>query len=100
MKKLVALGSIACLISLQAYADCVVPEPVPSAPDGATASRDDMVSAQKAFRSYDAAVKEYTTCLEKTVGAELRQNMAVEKLHIVADKFNAELRTFKKRTTA
>ncbi len=100
MKALAVVGLIACLMSLPAFAGCVEPQAVPFVPDGATASRDDMLSAQKALISYNTVVAEYATCLEKRGGSASKQNEAVEKLRIVANRFNAELRAFRKRSGA
>lgn len=100
MKALAVVGLIASLMSLPAFANCVEPQAVPSVPDGATASRDDMLSAQKALISYNTVVTEYATCLEKIGGSSSRQNEAVEKLRRIANRFNAELRAFRKRSGA
>jgi hypothetical protein len=98
MKTAAALASLACLISLQAHADCVEPKAAPTVPDGATASREDMVSAMTLLKSYDSATKEYIACLEKVGGNPTKQAAASERVQKIADKFNGELRTFKKRS--
>jgi hypothetical protein len=98
--KAIAVGVLsACLVSAPAFA-CVEPDLGAPMPNGATANREEMVSAQKAMRAYDAAVKEYATCLEASGASEIKGNSAVAKLSKVADQFNAELRTFKKRNGA
>jgi hypothetical protein len=99
MRALAVAGLIACLISHRAFA-CDEPLAVPTVPDGTTASRDEMLAAVKAFRAYDAEVREYAVCLEKSGGSELKQAAAVGKLQKFADKFNAELRVFKKKSGA
>jgi hypothetical protein len=98
MRTLAVFGSIACLISLQALADCVEPKASASLPDGSTASREDMVSAMKILRDYDAATKEYAACLEKIGGNLTKQNAAVDRVEKLAARYNAELRAFKKRS--
>lgn len=97
MKALAVSVAIACVISAPAFA-CVEPDLGMPLPHGATASRDEMLSAQKAIRTYDAAVKEYSACLEKIGGSRAKGNDAVDKLAKLADQFNAELREFKKRS--
>ena len=89
----------ACLVSAPAFA-CVDPDLGTPVPDGATASREEMLSAQKAMRAYDAAVKEFSACLAASGASEMKGNVAVAKLTKVADQFNAELRAFKKRKGA
>ncbi|MEP7313007.1 MAG: hypothetical protein ABI859_10520 [Pseudomonadota bacterium] len=97
MKRFAILVALVCLTSARAFAACADPQAAPPLPNGATASREDMLSAHKAFKAYDSAVREYATCLEKTGGNPSVQNEAVVRLQTVADKFNAELRAFKKR---
>jgi hypothetical protein len=97
MRVAAVLVALTCLTSLPAFADCVAPGAVPQAPDGATASRDSMLSAHKIFLKYDADVREYTSCLERSGGNPIQQDAAVDRLQKVAAQFNAELRVFRKR---
>ena len=98
MNRSVLIVAVACLASTRAWAACTDPGPAPQVPDGATVSREEMIAAQKAFRAYDTAVREYALCLEKTGGSEALQNAAVRRVELAAEKFNAELRAFKKRS--
>jgi hypothetical protein len=100
MKAFIVTGMIASLAALPSYADCVAPTPMTEVPNGATASRDDMVAALKAVKVYDAAVNAYAECVHKTGGNVERGNEAVDKLHRIADRFNAELRVFKAKSGA
>jgi hypothetical protein len=99
MKALVVGGLIACFISLPAFADCVPPQPPLHLPDGATASREDMVLAMQLIRDYEAAVKAFSQCADKAHDETLIQtaDRAVDKVRAIADKFNSELYAFKKR---
>jgi hypothetical protein len=97
MKALAVVGLIACLASLPALAECVEPQESPHLPDGATASREDMIAAMKALKTYDAAVREFTECVKKGSGNQLQANRAVDRLTATADKFNTALRVFKQR---
>lgn len=99
MKRVVLLVAVACIVSARAFSACPKPQAAPPLPDGATASREDMLVARNALRIYDAAVREYATCLEKNGGSEVVQNAAVNDLQVFATKFNAELRAFKKRNS-
>jgi hypothetical protein len=98
--KAFAIGSlIACLASLQASAYCNAPPEPPQLPDGASASREDMVSAVHAIRTYETAVKEYQDCAQRTKDEVQMQNAdrVAAKLTAIAEKFNAELYVFKKK---
>jgi hypothetical protein len=92
-------GLIACLVSLPAWAECVAPQAPPHPPDGATASREDMMSAMHAIRDYEAAVKGFQDCAVRTSNAfdEKNANAAIDKLVVIADKFNFELNAFKRK---
>jgi hypothetical protein len=100
MKALAVAGLIACLGCLPVWAGCVAPQAPPHPPDGATASREDMVSAMHAIRDYEAAVKGFQDCAEQGTDAADKQaaNVAVDRLVGIADKFNLELNAFKKKS--
>jgi hypothetical protein len=99
MKALAIGGLIACLASHSALADCVPPQPPQRLPDGATASREDMMSAMQTIRDYEAAVKEFSECARHAHNETEMQtaDRAVDKVRMIADKFNSELYAFKKR---
>jgi hypothetical protein len=82
-----------------AAADCPAPNAQVQIPSGATASRDDMVAAQKAVKAYDNAVKEYSGCLvrEAVVGSDRLETAEVDRLKTIAAKFNNELKIFKEK---
>jgi hypothetical protein len=94
-------GLIACLLSLPAWADCTAPQPPPHPPDGATASREEMLSAMQAIRGYEASVKEFQDCASRTSNAFDKRvaNLAIDKLVVIADQFNNELNAFKKKSS-
>lgn len=50
--------------------DCAVPE-VPTLPDGATASYDDMIAGQGAVKAFQAANLEYMNCIEPMIAEAL-----------------------------
>lgn len=99
MKALAVGGLIACLVSFPAFADCVAPQPPLHLPDGATASREEMLSAMQTIRDYEAAVKAFANCADRTHNLILidTADRAVDKVRAIADKFNSELYIFKKR---
>lgn len=92
-------GLLACLLSLPALADCVAPQAPAHLPSGATATREDMLAAMQAIRDYEAAVKEFSDCARHTNDEIVMQiaDRAVDRVRLIADKFNAELYAFKKR---
>ena len=101
--KSIAIASVALLGALASspvWAGCAEPPAVTSVPSGATASRDDMVAAQRAIKAYDTAVKEFTDCLQKSGDTSNKEGPALDQLHKIADKFNEELRTFKQKNGA
>jgi hypothetical protein len=98
--------------SLSAHAECSYPKAPDSIPNGATASEQEMVAAMQAFKSYDAEVAAFGTCLEqetkeKSSGTgQLMQlktmqmkkhNAAVAELQAKAKEFNEQVRIFKSK---
>ena len=113
---LAAVALVATLGAASASAACIYPRPPETVPDGATATYDEMVEAQKAVRQFDADVTAYNTCLELELQAllanpeidegrkqELRvmqakkNNAAVDDVQAVVDRFNEQLRVFRER---
>jgi hypothetical protein len=99
MKALAVGGLIAYLGCLPVWAECAAPQAPPHPPDGATASREDMLSAMHTIRNYEAAVKEFQDCATRTSNAfdKYAANNAIDNLVGIADKFNLELNAFKKK---
>jgi hypothetical protein len=99
MKIWVHLMIVAAIGIKTAAADCPPPNVQVQIPSGATATRDDMVAAQKAVKAYDNAVKEYSGCLsrEAVVGSDRLEGIEVDRLKVVAAKFNTELKIFKEK---
>ena len=84
-------------------------------PDGATASKDDMLAGQQSVKSYMAAMEEYLACIDQeekiTVAGmtELseeekaardaaltkKHNAAVEEMELTAARFNEQVRAYK-----
>jgi hypothetical protein len=110
MKAMLMVPIIAALAAGPVYADCQAPNDSVQIPSGSSATRDEMVAAQKAVKAFDTAVKSYADCLQQEQDAKVaaggdkqklaeeyskRQNAEVDKVQKVADKFNLELRAFK-----
>lgn len=98
MKAFAVIGLIALFAPQSGSAECAEVESAPVVPDGASASREDMLAANKAIKAYNAAVQAYVECLRASGGSIVRENRIVDELTKVAGKFNDELRTFKKRS--
>jgi uncharacterized protein YdaT len=113
MKILLPVATLAALCAGPVFADCTIPDNNVQIPDGTTATRDEMIAAQKAVQAYDAAVKQYTDCLQQEQQEKLDaggdkaklqkqyaelNNAQVEKVQQVADKFNIELKAFKAKS--
>ena|ERR1700693_1497615 len=113
MKILLPIVALAALSAGPVFADCAVPDNNVQIPDGSTATREEMVAAQKAVQAYDAAVKTYTDCLQQEQQQKLEaggdkaklqrqyadlNNVQVEKVQQLAEKFNTELKAYKAKT--
>jgi hypothetical protein len=107
---------VAATIAAPAFAECTAPIFTVTVPDGAKATKEVMVAAQKSIKELNTAVTDFTNCLlterdakiaaggdnlndaaRQKIAAEYttRNNAAVDKLTKIADKFNLEVRAFK-----
>jgi hypothetical protein len=113
MKALLALAVLgAC--ALPAYADCTYPTAPARIPDGATATLQEMVDAQKAVKQFDQQINEYTNCIKLEEAAQLKgdkltddqkkaiqaqqaakNNAAVDADQALADRLNEQIRVYK-----
>jgi hypothetical protein len=115
------LALVAVTIAAPAHADCTAPTLSMEVPHGATASKDDMVTAQRTLKEYNVSVADFTSCLQNERDAKIaaggdkmsdadrqrvsseyntRANALVDKLQKLADKFNLEVRAFKAKQPA
>lgn len=110
MKVIMAMSLLGALAAAPVYADCTAPDDAVQIPSGSTASRDEMIAAQKAVKTFDAAVKAYGECLQQESDAKIAagadkakttkeyaelNNAQVDKVTKVAAKFNDELKAYK-----
>jgi hypothetical protein len=101
-----------------AHADCVYPQGPQTMPNGAQATKDQMVAAQTEVKNYSKAVQEvYLPCLDKEKNDAIatldpadpefaakksaiesvqvkKHNAALDELHAVADRWNTERKAF------
>jgi len=101
------LATILCGYGTMAFAACEAPAPV-AIPDGATATREQMLAAQAEVRAYSAAMNEFIACIDSEGEAQgeqapaefksliiERHNAAVTELEGVAAAFNEQLKAFR-----
>ena len=112
----VLIAALACLVAGTAQATCIYPRKPEKVPDGKTATRDEMIAAQKAVQQFDADVTAYNACLDIEMTAheksgqydearlaELRaiqskkNNAAVDEVQAVADAMNEQIRVYNER---
>ncbi|MEO6078309.1 MAG: hypothetical protein ABIQ86_00815 [Steroidobacteraceae bacterium] len=94
------LAGIASLISFPALAACTLPPAPPVSPSGATAGREEMLTAQASLKAYNDAVVVYGDCVQKAGGSVAEFERTVKQLKLLAAQFNAELRIFKQKSGA
>ncbi|MDH3333202.1 MAG: hypothetical protein OEM30_02280, partial [Gammaproteobacteria bacterium] len=86
-------------------------------PNGATATKDEMIAGQKGVKTYMASMEEYLACIEadeaqavlalNNVNEDTKRqredlfnkkyNAAVEEMNLVAEEFNVQVRAYKDR---
>jgi hypothetical protein len=108
--------SVAMLFIAQSALACDYPQRV-DMPDGATATKDEMIAGQKSVKQYMADMDTYLACIEADEAqavielgeidedtsrqrAEMfnkKYNAAVEEMNLVAEEFNIQVRTYKAR---
>ncbi|NJD31567.1 MAG: hypothetical protein FIB04_06750 [Gammaproteobacteria bacterium] len=120
MKISTRLSLLAVLLAsgVSAHAACVYPQAPTKFPNGATATKDEMLAAQKSVKEYQAAVEgTYLPCLEQEKNAAVaaldpadpdlankkqsieavwakKNNAAVDELQAVAAHFNDEIKAY------
>lgn len=96
-----AAALTAQFIATTAFAGgCSEPPAFTEIPNGAYATRDQMLSAQRAMKAYDIAIKAYSDCLHDAGDTTNRANLAIDRLAHLAEKFNFELHAFKEHNGA
>lgn len=114
MQNKIAIASLSLLMLSPSVFACDYPERV-TVPDGATASKEEMLEGQQSIKTYMAAMEDYLACIEKeeqdTIAAmpeiteeELanrsaaltkKYNAAVEEMELLAARFNEQVRAYK-----
>lgn len=115
MKALSPLLLVALFAVGSAYADCTYPKSPDKLPDGATATRADMLAAQKTMQAYNTQVKQYQDCLQADYDAAVQKagdslkkeqkesmykimvqksNSAQDEVEALTQRFNEQIRAF------
>jgi hypothetical protein len=93
MKRIVPIAVLWAVAVVPAFG-CDRPSAPTSIPDGASASKEDMLAAKKAVDAFKAGMEEYLTCEKSSAKLEAAQNELVK----VADRFNVQVRAFKAKS--
>ncbi|HWN46681.1 MAG TPA: hypothetical protein VNM71_04945 [Steroidobacteraceae bacterium] len=83
--------AILCAMGSTPLIACEKPKAPSSIPDGATASKEDMLAAKKAVDAFRSGMEEYLACEKNFANLDAAQN----ELSKVADRFNLQIRAFK-----
>lgn len=102
-----------------AHADCTYPKSPDAAPDGNTATLEEMIAAKKGFDAYNGDMNKYLDCIKLEMDAAVpadpaklsadekkkadeqqkmmvqKNNAAVDELSAVVARFNEQLKVFK-----
>jgi len=110
---LVSSGVAVLVLSGQARAECILPEPAPVVPDGATASDSEMHAARDSIQKFVNSLQDYQVCLEAEVKSappdtrlELKLawrtlgNAAIDQAQALAADYAQQLAIYKGRTGA
>lgn len=117
MNKLIKTAiSIAMIFAAQGAIACDYPQRI-DVPNGAMATKDDMIAGQKSVKTYMASMEEYLACIEADEAQAVlglgkvnedtkrqredmfnkKYNAAVEEMNLVAEEFNMQVRAYKDR---
>jgi hypothetical protein len=119
MKAWIPFVLITAALAAHAQADCVYPKSPDAPPDGATATKEQMVAASQDFKRYNADMNAYLECIKlemdtaqpkdpsklsadekKKAAAQhnmlaQKNNAAVDELQAVVGRFNEQLKIYK-----
>lgn len=114
MTRLLSLAILSLMFSTPLALACDYPQRI-EIPNGATASKDEMIAGQRAVKDYMASMDAYLACIDKEEKDTLasmtditeeerevraaalikKHNAAVEEMETVAARFNEEVRAYK-----
>jgi hypothetical protein len=91
MKQLLSMAMLVFIPAPAAWAGCTSPAPPAALPNGKSATREDMMAAEKEIDRYELEMEACLSC-EKN---DSKQQVAQTQLERVASKFNSEVRACK-----
>ena len=86
--------AILCAMGSTAVLACERPKAPSSIPDGATASKEDMLAAKKTVDAFKSGMEEYLACEKSSA----KKDAGAAELIKVADRFNAQVKAFKAKS--
>jgi len=110
MRVILAVSVLGLLATSPLFADCPTPDDNVVIPNGTTATRDEMLAAQKVLKAYNTAVTDFGTCLQQELEAKIaaggdkqkltaamakRNDAQVDKVQALADRWKVQLAAFK-----
>lgn len=117
MTRLLSLAIVSLMFTTPPALACDYPQRV-KIPNGASATKDEMIAGQRAVKDYMASMDEYLSCIEKEEKDTIatmpdltdeerearattlvkKHNAAVEEMELVAARFNEEVRAYKAKS--
>jgi hypothetical protein len=94
MKSFAAITVLLALATVPALG-CDRPSAPGAIPDGKTASKEEMLAAKKEVDAFKSGMEEYLACEKSTA----KKDAGAAELVKVADRFNAQVKAFKAKTT-
>jgi hypothetical protein len=83
--------AVLCALIATPVLACEKPSAPTSIPDGASASKEEMLAAKKTVDAFKSGMEEYFLCEKNSA----KKNAAGVELVKVADRFNAQVKAFK-----
>jgi hypothetical protein len=86
--------AILCAIGSTPVLACERPSAPSSIPDGARASKEEMLAAKKAVDAFKSGMEEYLACEKSSA----KKDAGAAELIKIADRFNAQVKAFKAKS--
>ncbi|MDE1147053.1 MAG: hypothetical protein PW843_10605 [Azospirillaceae bacterium] len=98
-KILGTLATLSLFVAGPALAECASKANPPTIPDGASASTEQMTSANASVKGYMADMQDFLKCMENDkASGSAKYNAAVDQMQGIANEFNKQLRAFKSKS--
>ncbi|MFZ9653036.1 MAG: hypothetical protein ACO3A8_06785 [Steroidobacteraceae bacterium] len=120
MKNVLCIALVAAFAAGTANAACTYPKAPERIPDGGSATLEEMITAQRAVKQFDADITAYQNCVETEFSdamakeaslteeqkkerrkiVDQKLNAAVDDAQGLADRLNAQIRVYKEKAAA